>query len=188
MRERPNRHAWKACEGQPSVGSNPTPSAMSVPADHQEIPDPMVQALAEARAALAHHDVPVGAVVVLLGEVIASRHNERELTNDPVAHAEILAMRDAAQRLGRWRLDECTMYVTLEPCAMCAGAAVNARLGRLVYGTDDPKAGAVDSCFTLLDGRLLNHRVAVTSGVCAAESAELLRAFFRSRRTPRVRA
>jgi len=145
----------------------------------------MELALEQARAALAHDDVPVGAVVIHRGEVIAARHNERALHQDPVGHAEILALRDAATHLGSWRLDECTMYVTLEPCAMCAGAAVNARLGHLVYGADDPKAGAVDSCFTLLDGRLLNHRVAVTSGVCAAESAELLRAFFRSRRTPR---
>lgn len=150
---------------------------------HQEILDPMVQALAEARAALEHHDVPVGAVVVHRGEVIAARHNERELTNDPVAHAEVLAMRDAAQLLGQWRLDECTLYVTLEPCAMCAGAMVNARLGRLVYGAHDPKAGAVASHFGLLDSDVLNHRVDVTSGVSADESAELLRSFFRERRS-----
>jgi len=142
----------------------------------------MAVALDEARAALAHHDVPVGAVVVHRGEVIAARHNERELTNDPVAHAEVLALRDAAQHLGQWRLDECTLYVTLEPCAMCAGAAVNARLGRLVYGTDDPKAGAVTSHFGLLDGDVLNHRVDVTGGVDADEAAELLRTFFRERR------
>jgi tRNA(adenine34) deaminase len=147
-----------------------------------DVHDLMSQALDEARAALAHDDVPVGAVVVHGGEVIASRHNERELTHDPVAHAEILAMRDAADRLGQWRLDECTMYVTLEPCAMCAGAAVNARLGRLVYGADDPKAGAVSSHFGLLDGNVLNHRVEVTSGVDADAAAELLRAFFRERR------
>ena len=146
----------------------------------------MQLALAEARAALAHDDVPVGAVVVHRGEVIAARHNERELHHDPVAHAEILALRDAAAHLGSWRLDECTMYVTHEPCAMCAGAAVNARLGRLVYGATDPKAGAVESCFALLDGSRLNHRVPVSSGVSADESAELLRAFFRSRRTPRA--
>jgi tRNA(adenine34) deaminase len=165
------------------VGSNPTPSAMSVHADDQAIPGPMVQALLEARAALAHDDVPVGAVVIHRGDVIAARHNERELTHDPVAHAEILAMRDAAQVLGQWRLDECTLYVTLEPCAMCAGAAVNARLGRLVYGAHDPKAGAVTSHFGLLGGDVLNHRVEVTGGVGAPESAELLRAFFRERRT-----
>jgi len=150
---------------------------------HLEIPDPMVQALAEARAALEHHDVPIGAVVVHGGEVIAARHNERELTHDPVAHAEVLAMRDAAQLLGQWRLDECTLYVTLEPCAMCAGAMVNARLGRLVYGAHDPKAGAVASHFGLLDSDVLNHRVLVMSGVRADESAELLRSFFRERRS-----
>jgi tRNA(adenine34) deaminase len=145
----------------------------------------MSLALDEARAALDHDDVPVGAVIVHRGEVIAARHNERELTSDPVAHAEILAMRDAAAALGQWRLDECTMYVTLEPCAMCAGAAVNARLGRLVYGAHDPKAGAVTSHFGLLDGQVLNHRVDVTGGVEAETSAELLRAFFRERRSVR---
>ncbi len=147
----------------------------------------MVLALAEARAAIDHADVPVGAVVVHRGEVIASRHNERELTNDPSAHAEILAMRDAAHRLGQWRLDECTLYVTLEPCAMCAGAAVNARLGRLIYAAHDPKAGAVTSHFGLLDSDVLNHRVDVTSGIGAAEAAELLRSFFRERRANSLR-
>jgi tRNA(adenine34) deaminase len=147
----------------------------------------MAVALGEARAALEHHDVPVGAVVVHRGEIIAARHNERELTNDPVAHAEVLALRDAAHHLGQWRLDECTLYVTLEPCAMCAGAAVNARLGRLVYGTDDPKAGAVTSHFGLLDSDVLNHRVEVIGGVDADEAAELLRTFFRERRADRRR-
>jgi tRNA(adenine34) deaminase len=142
-------------------------------------------ALAEARAALAHDDVPVGAIVVHGDRVIASRHNERELAGDPVAHAEILALRDAATHLGQWRLHECTMYVTLEPCPMCAGALVNARLGHLVYGADDPKAGAVTSQFRLLDGDRLNHRVEATGGVRAAESADLLRSFFRARRSPR---
>ena len=156
---------------------------MSVDAGDQTIPDPMALALAEAAAALEHHDVPVGAVVVHRGTPIASRHNERELTHDPSAHAEILAMRDAARVLGQWRLDECTLYVTLEPCAMCAGAAVNARLGRLVYGAHDPKAGAVTSHFGLLDSDVLNHRVQVTSGVRAVEAAELLRSFFRDRRS-----
>ena len=179
---------------------------MSVDADAQDLPGPqspppndptpqvptphdgaMARALAEARAALAHHDVPVGAVVVHDGRVIAARHNERELTHDPAAHAEILALRDAAQVLGRWRLDECTLYVTLEPCAMCAGAAVNARLGHLVYGAHDPKAGAVTSHYGLLDGDVLNHRVEVTSGVGADEAAELLRSFFRERRTNAAR-
>jgi tRNA(adenine34) deaminase len=143
-------------------------------------------AIDEARAALAHGDVPVGAVVVHDGHVIAARHNERELHGDPVAHAEVLALRDAAAHLGQWRLDECTLYVTLEPCPMCAGALVNARVGHLVYGADDPKAGAVTSRFELLDGRRLNHRVEVTGGVRAEESAELLRAFFRERRGPKA--
>jgi tRNA(adenine34) deaminase len=143
-------------------------------------------ALDEARAALVHDDVPVGAVVVHNDRVIAARHNERELGRDPVAHAEILALRDAAAHLGQWRLDECTLFVTLEPCPMCAGALVNARLGHLVYGADDPKAGAVTSRFELLDGRVLNHRVEVTAGVLAEESAELLRAFFRERRGSRT--
>jgi tRNA(adenine34) deaminase len=161
---------------------------MSVSTGDHAISDPMALALDEARAAVVHHDVPVGAVVVHRGEVIAARHNERELTNDPVAHAEILAMRDAAHHIGQWRLDECTLYVTLEPCAMCAGAAVNARLGRLVYGAHDPKAGAVHSHFGLLDSTVLNHRVAVTGGVDAGEAAELLRSFFRERRSNASRA
>jgi tRNA(adenine34) deaminase len=171
------------------VGSNPTPSAMARDVTVDEpTADPitpaaaMALALDEARAALVHDDVPVGAVVVHAGRVVAARHNERELTADPSAHAEILAMRDASVALGQWRLDECTMYVTLEPCAMCAGAAVNARLGALVYAATDPKAGAVDSHFRLLTGDILNHRVAVTDGLAGDEAAELLRAFFRARR------
>ena len=141
-------------------------------------------ALVEAQAALAHDDVPVGAVVLHQGEVIAARHNERELNNDPIAHAEVLALQDAAAHLGQWRLDECTMYVTLEPCAMCAGAAVNARLGRIVFGADDPKAGSVISQYQLLVGDRLNHRVEVSSGIGAELSAEMLRSFFRKRRRP----
>ena len=142
----------------------------------------MQRALAEARAALDHDDVPVGAVVVHRGHLIAARHNERELRHDPVAHAEVLAMQDAAAQLGQWRLDECTMYVTLEPCAMCAGAMVNARLGHLVYAATDPKAGAARSVYELLDGDRLNHRVECSSGIFEAEAGELLRAFFRARR------
>lgn len=140
-------------------------------------------ALDEATAALAHDDVPVGAVVVRDGEVIAARHNERELTGDPTAHAEILALRDAAARVGHWRLDDCTLIVTLEPCTMCAGALVNARLGRLVYGAGDPKAGAAGSQFDLVDSSVLNHRVPRTTGVLADECGQLLKAFFRSRRS-----
>lgn len=142
----------------------------------------MTRALDEARAATVHDDVPVGAIVLHEGTVIAARHNERELTADPTAHAEILAVRDAAAHLGQWRLDDCTMYVTLEPCAMCAGAMVNARLGTLVYAADDPKAGAAGSVFSLIDGTALNHRVDVRSGPLADEAGELLREFFRARR------
>jgi tRNA(adenine34) deaminase len=144
--------------------------------------DAMQRALAEAHEALLHDDVPVGAVVVHRSAVIAARHNERELRHDPVAHAEVLALQDAAAHLGQWRLDECTLYVTLEPCAMCAGAMVNARLGQLVYAANDRKAGAARSVYELLDGDRLNHRVEIAQGPLAAESGELLRAFFRARR------
>jgi tRNA(adenine34) deaminase len=142
----------------------------------------MRAALGEARAALAHDDVPVGAVVVRDGVVIAARHNERELTGDPTAHAEVLALRDAAAAVGHWRLDDCALVVTLEPCAMCAGAMVNARLGHLVYGAADPKAGAAGSCYDLVDSVVLNHRVPRTTGVLADECGEVLREFFRARR------
>ena len=144
----------------------------------------MSLALDEARAALEHDDVPVGAVVIRIdtGEVLARRHNERELTNDPTAHAEILALRDAATVLGTWRLDDCALVVTLEPCAMCAGALVNARIGRVIFGAEDPKAGALGSRYHLLADPRLNHECDVTHGVRAAESAELLRGFFTSRR------
>jgi tRNA(adenine34) deaminase len=142
----------------------------------------MQLAIGEARAALEHDDVPVGAVVVRGGQIIAARHNERELTGDPTAHAELLALRDAAREVGHWRLNDCTLFVTLEPCTMCAGACVNARLGRLVYATPDPKAGACCSNFGIHDGQVLNHRVPITTGPCADEAAELLRAFFRARR------
>ena len=158
-------------------------SAMAAsPHDDPADDEMMALALDEARAAIEHDDVPVGAVVVHDGIIIATRHNERELHHDPVAHAEILALRDAAEALDTWRLDDCTMFVTLEPCAMCAGAMVNARLGHLVYGADDPKAGAAGSVFSLLDGAALNHRVEVAAGPLADEAGELLREFFRARR------
>jgi tRNA(adenine34) deaminase len=143
----------------------------------------MRAALDEARAALAHDDVPVGAVVVRDGVVIAARHNERELTGDPTAHAEVLALRDAAAAVGHWRLDDCTLVVTLEPCPMCAGAMVNARLGHLVYGAADPKAGAAGSRLDLVDSPLLNHRVPRTVGVSNEECGRLLVEFFAARRT-----
>ena len=142
----------------------------------------MQLAIDEAQAALEHDDVPVGAVVVRGGLVIAARHNERELTGDPTAHAELLALRDAAREVGHWRLNDCSLFVTLEPCTMCAGACVNARLGRLVYATPDPKAGACMSNFGIHDSQVLNHRVPTTTGPCADAAAELLRAFFRARR------
>jgi tRNA(adenine34) deaminase len=139
-------------------------------------------ALDEAVAASVHGDVPIGAVIVRDGMVIASRHNERELTGDPTAHAEVLAVRDAAHVIGHWRLLDCTVYVTLEPCAMCAGALVNARIGRLVYAATDPKAGAVASLYELCSDPRLNHRVAVESGLYAEQAGELLRGFFADRR------
>ncbi|MEX2625326.1 MAG: nucleoside deaminase [Ilumatobacteraceae bacterium] len=142
----------------------------------------MSVALAEARAAIDHDDVPVGAVVVRDGVAIAARHNERELTGDPTAHAELLALRDAATAVGHWRLDDCTLVVTLEPCPMCAGAMVNARLGALVQGASDPKAGAAGSCFELLDGAVLNHRVTRVTGVDADECGRVLIDFFAARR------
>ena len=140
-------------------------------------------ALDEARAALEHDDVPIGAVVANAdGDVLARRHNERERTGDPTAHAEILALRDASRVVGGWRLDECVLVVTLEPCAMCAGALVNARLGSLVYGATDPKAGAVASLYSITDDPRLNHRVDVHRGVRADECGALLTTFFAERR------
>ena len=148
---------------------------MSAPlSDH----DAMVLAVAEAMAASLHGDVPIGAVVVRDGSVIAARHNERELTGDPTAHAEVLALRDAAAVVGHWRLMDCTLYVTLEPCVMCAGAVVNGRVGRLVYGATDPKAGAVESLFHVCADERLNHRPPVEGGVLADECGQLLKAFF----------
>jgi tRNA(adenine34) deaminase len=144
----------------------------------------MVTALEEARAALEHGDVPIGAVVARLdtGAVIARRHNGRELQSDPTAHAEILALQDAARALGQWRLDDCALVVTLEPCPMCAGAAINGRVGLLVFGAADPKAGATGSLYNLAADPRLNHEMPVIAGVAAEESATLLRSFFASRR------
>ena len=140
-------------------------------------------ALAEARAALTHGDVPIGAVVVDRdGAVLAQRHNERELRNDPTAHAELLALQDAAHALGSWRLPEATLVVTLEPCPMCAGALWAARLGRLVFGAADPKAGAAGSLYNLCVDPRLNHELPVTGGVRAQDAALLLRDFFAQRR------
>ena len=140
--------------------------------------DLMELALAEARSATVHGDVPVGAAVWHDGKVIARRHNERERTGDPTAHAEILALRDAAARLGGWRLDAATVAVTLEPCAMCAGALQQARVGRVVFGADDPKAGALGSLYNLGADPRLNHEFEVVPQVRADDCAALLREFF----------
>jgi tRNA(adenine34) deaminase len=142
----------------------------------------MNEALEEAEQAAAAGEVPVGAVVVHRGAVIARAHNQRETDCDPTAHAEILALRDAASVLGAWRLNDCALYVTLEPCFMCAGAIVNARLGRLVFGARDPKAGAVGSLADVPADARLNHSPQVDGGVLADACGELLRAFFLARR------
>jgi tRNA(adenine34) deaminase len=139
-------------------------------------------ALREAERAPEHDDVPIGAVLVHGGEVLAAARNERELRGDPTAHAELLALREASAKLGTWRLLDTVLYVTLEPCAMCAGAIVLARVPRVVLGADDPKAGAAGSVLDVLAEPRLNHRPAVARGLLAEESAELLRSFFATRR------
>jgi tRNA(adenine34) deaminase len=139
-------------------------------------------ALREAERAPGHDDVPVGAVIVHEGEVIGTGHNERELRNDPTAHAELIALREAARSLASWRILDAVLYVTLEPCPMCAGAIVLARLPRVIYGAADPKAGAAGSVLDILDEPRLNHRPTVAGGLLAEESAELLRDFFAARR------
>ena len=139
-------------------------------------------ALREAERALEHDDVPVGCVIAHEGEVLAAAPNERELRGDPTAHAEVLALREAAARLGTWRIAGTVLYVTLEPCAMCAGAIVLGRVPRVVYGATDPKAGAAGSIIDVLGEPRLNHRPVVGGGLLAEDSAELLRAFFATRR------
>ncbi len=144
----------------------------------------MRKAIVEARAALALGEVPIGCVIVHdpTGKIIGRGHNRRLTAHDPTAHAEIIAMREAGANLGHWRLLDCILYVTLEPCPMCAGAIVSARLPRLVYACDDPKAGAVESLFKLCSDTRLNHRVRITSGILAEECAALLRDFFKAQR------
>ena len=142
----------------------------------------MRRALAAAELAAGRGEVPVGAVVVVGDDVVAVAHNERETASDPTAHAEILALRAASESTGTWRLDGCTLYVTLEPCAMCAGAIVLARLDRVVFGAADPKAGFTGSLGNLVQDERLNHRVELEGGVEAEASGDLLRAFFRERR------
>jgi tRNA(adenine34) deaminase len=177
---------------QSTVGSNPTPSA-----EHRSIPqweggpvtlsdaDAMGLALDEARAALEHDDVPVGAVALVGGQVVAADHNRREQLGDPTAHAELLALRAAATAVGGWRLGAVSLIVTLEPCPMCAGALVAARVGRLVFGAADPRAGACGSLYNLCSDPRLNHDVPITHGVRAEESTALLTQFFAARRPGR---
>jgi tRNA(adenine34) deaminase len=149
------------------------------PGDDERI---MRLALEEARRCLDHDDVPIGAVVTRDAEVLAAAGNQRELANDPTAHAEILALRAAAAKVASWRLAGCTLTVTLEPCAMCAGAAVLSRLDRVVFGAADPKAGFAGSLGNLLQDPRLNHAMSLTDGVLADECGDLLRTFFRERR------
>ena len=166
------RHDW------PQLATEGKGAAVPAVSNH----DAMQVALQQARLAELHGDVPIGAVVVRGGEIIAARHNERELTGDPTAHAEVLAIRSAAEIVGHWRLLDCALFVTLEPCVMCAGAIVNARLERIVFGATDPKAGAVASLYQVCGDVRLNHRPLIENGLCADESAALLKAFFASRR------
>lgn len=149
----------------------------------------MLRALVLARAGADAGEVPVGAVVyeTATGRIFGEGFNTRERDADPTAHAELVAIREAARRLGDWRLNACTAVVTLEPCAMCAGLMVNARVGRLVYGAPDPKAGACESLFRIPDDPRLNHRCRIVAGLCAPECAALLREFFRARRAERAR-
>ena len=148
--------------------------------------EPMLAALTEARAALATGDVPIGAVVLdPAGVVVGTGRNVREAEHDPTGHAEVVALREAARARGEWRLDGCTLVVTLEPCTMCAGAAVLARVGRVVFGAFDPKAGAVGSLWDVVRDRRLNHRPEVVSGVLAADSTALLDEFFADQRLSR---
>lgn len=142
----------------------------------------MRAALREAERALAEDEVPIGAIVVHQGRIIAAAHNQREQLRDPTAHAEMIAITQAAQTLGSWRLEDCTLYATLEPCPMCAGAIVQARVPRVVYATPDPKAGAVDTLFRLLDDARLNHRCETTAGVLQEPCAAILSQFFQAKR------
>ena len=164
-----------------TAGGSPNDTSSTAPAPLTD-DAAMALALAEAAAAVDHGDVPVGAVALVDGRVVASRHNERERTGDPTAHAELLALVDAAAAVGSWRLGQVTLVVTLEPCPMCAGALVAARVGRLVFGAADPKAGACGSLYNLCADPRLNHEVPVSAGIRADEAAGLLTAFFGDRR------
>ncbi len=165
------------------MGSNPTPSAEeAVKSRRKSELDAMRLALQEAAAATEHGDVPVGAVVLREGAVAARRHNEREMRGDPTAHAELLALRDAASGAGTWRLDGATLISTLEPCPMCTGAALAAKVSLIIFGARDPKGGACGSLYNLAVDPRLNHEVRVKEGVLAEEAATLLREFFAAKR------
>lgn len=157
---------------------------IDLPNEMPESPDELFMRLAlqEAQAAMEEDEVPVGAVIVREGRVVAQAHNQRETLLDPTAHAEMIAITQAAESLGSWRLDGCTLYVTLEPCPMCAGAIIQGRIPRVVYGATDPKAGAVDTLYKILNDARLNHRCEVTSGVMAEQCGGILTEFFRKRR------
>ena len=159
------------------MGSNPTSSAMNT-----EYETAMRVALDHAKLAASAGDVPVGAVVLHKYEIIAARHNEREALNDPTAHAEVLALRDAAAKLGTWHLDECTLVVTLEPCIMCAGALINARIHTLVFGAADLKGGATSSLYNVCSDPRLNHNPEMIQGIFESESRLLLNVFFKQKR------
>jgi len=178
---------WHAQWPIPGSVQSVSPRKQAAPADRdmEQYPEDeqiMRRALTEARRAPLHGDVPVGAVALADGRLLAARHNERELTGDPTAHAELLALRDAAAALGSWRLEPVTLVVTLEPCPMCAGALVAARVRRLVFGAFDPKAGACGSLYNLCVDPRLNHEVQVTGGVLAEEAGAALSEFFAGRR------
>jgi tRNA(adenine34) deaminase len=143
----------------------------------------MREALKEAEKAMQRGEIPVGALLVRNGEIIGRGSNSRSLEGSPLGHAELTAMREASEAIGNWRFDDCTLYVTLEPCVMCAGAMVQSRLGTLVYGTRDPKAGAVGSLYNIVEDPRMYHRCIVRSGILKEECAELLRSFFRMRRS-----
>jgi tRNA(adenine34) deaminase len=151
---------------------------MAIPDDERW----MREALRQAEAALDEDEVPVGCIIVHHGQVLGRAHNQRETLRDPTAHAEMIAITQAAEALGSWRLTGCTLYVTLEPCTMCAGAMVLARIERLVYGAVDPKAGAIESVFRILDERRLNHRVQASGGILAEACGSILSQFFQTMR------
>ncbi|MFO7779577.1 MAG: tRNA adenosine(34) deaminase TadA [Nitriliruptoraceae bacterium] len=179
-RARPPRWPVQACP--PPAGDGRWRARRRLPVVHERW---MQAAMAEAEVAAAHGDVPIGAVLVHGERVIARGHNRREVDRDPTAHAELLALRAGADHLGSWRLSGCTLYVTLEPCVMCAGALVLARLDRVVFAADDPKAGAVGALYDVPRDPRLNHNVEVVRGVDAEASSALLRAFFAARRRGR---